>query len=118
MRGNQRRATVHAKTKRRRTVVAVAGSLMLCYAAYAFFFDTMGFMKYLSIKRTQAQIAEEIRVIEDKNTRLRQEIQAVKHDPATIESLARERLGMVQKGEKVFLFVPDARQSGSSAERP
>lgn len=106
MRSNQRRRTVQVKTKRRRMVLMVGGSILLGYCTYAFFFDTMGLMKLLSIKRTQAQLAEEIRTIEDKNVRLRREIDAVKHDPATLESLAREGLGMVQKGEKVFLFVP------------
>jgi cell division protein FtsB len=118
MKSNQRRETVQAKQKRRWTLCVVGGCLLMGWFTYLFFFDTMGLMKLLSIKRTQAQMAEEIRTIEDKNVRLRREIEAVKHDPATLEGLARERLGMVQKGEKVFLFVPDTRQTGSPEERP
>ena len=105
-RPNQRRETVKAKQKRRWTLYVIGGCALLGYFTYSFFFDTMGFMKYLNMKRTQARIAEEIKAIEEKNAQLSKEIEAVKHDPKTLEGLARERLGMVQKGEKVFLFVP------------
>ena len=121
---NQRRETVKAKQKRRWTLYVVGGCALLGYFTYSFFFDTMGFMKYLDMKRTQARITEEIKMIEEKNARLAKEIEAVKHDPKTLEGLAREGLGMVQKGEKVFLFVPSAReegpprQSGSPEEQP
>jgi len=106
VRPNQRRETVKAKQKRRWTLYVVGGCALLGYFTFSFFFDTMGFMKYLNMKRTQTRIAEEIKAIEEKNARLAKEIEAVKHDPKTLESLARERLGMVQKSEKVFLFVP------------
>ena len=107
-RPNQRRETLKAKQKRRWTLYVVGGCALMGYFAYSFFFDTMGFVKYLSMKRTEAQLAEEIKAIEEKNARLRKEIEAVKHDPATQEALARERLGMVKKGETVFMLVPEA----------
>ncbi|TLY38229.1 MAG: septum formation initiator family protein [Nitrospirae bacterium] len=106
-RPNQRRERLHARQKRRWTVFVVLGCAFMGYFTYSFFFDTMGFMKYLSMKRTQAEIASEIQALKEKNTRLKNQIEAVKHDPATLESLARERLGMVRKDETVYLFVPD-----------
>jgi cell division protein FtsB len=80
----------------------------MTYFTYSFLFDTMGFMKYLSMKRTQAQITEEIKALHEKNARLRKDIEAVKTDPVTVETLARERLGMVRKDETVFFVVPEA----------
>jgi cell division protein FtsB len=112
-RPNQRRETLRAKQKRRWTLYVVGGCALMGYFTYSFFFDTMGFMKYLDMKRTQARLADEIKAIEERNARLRKDIEAVKHDPATQEALARERLGMVQKGETVFLLVPNTRQNGS-----
>jgi cell division protein FtsB len=105
---NQRRDKLRARQKRRWTVYIVGGCGLLGYFAYSFFFDTLGFMNYLNMKRTQAQLVEEIKAIEEKNARLKKEVEAVKHDPATLETLARERLGMVQQGETIFLFVPEA----------
>ena len=56
-RPNQRRERLHARQKRRWTVFVVLGCAFMGYFTYSFFFDTMGFMKYLSMKRTQAEIA-------------------------------------------------------------
>ena len=97
---------------------------MMGYFTYAFFFDTMGFLKYLGMKRTQTQMTEEIRTIEEENARLKKQMEAVKHDPATMEGLARDRLGLVKEGETVFLVAPSTaqngapRQSGTSAVKP
>jgi cell division protein FtsB len=111
-RPNQRKTALKARQKRRWVVYVVGGGLLLSYFTYEFFFDTMGFMKYLNMKRTQGQIAEEIRGIEDENARLRKNISAVKHDQTTLEGLARDRLGLVKEGETVFV-IPPARK-----ERP
>ena len=105
-RPNQRRTTIEAKQKRRRTFYVIGGVLLMGYFTYEFFFDTMGFMKYLNMKRTQGQIAGEIKAIEEENARLKKNIEAVKHDPATLEGLARNRLGLVKEGETVFLIAP------------
>ncbi len=111
-RPNQRRTTLKARQKRRRAFYAIGGLLLVGYVAYEFFFDSMGYMKYLNMKRTQGQIAEEIKAIEDENARLKKNIEAVKHDPATLEGLARNRLGLVKEGETVFL-IPSGKK-----ERP
>lgn len=107
-RSNQRRDALEARQRRRWTLSIIGAGVLMGYFTYSFFFDAMGVMKYLNMKRTQAQIAEEIKVLEAKNARLKKDIEAVKHDPATLEQLARERLGMVQQDETVFLLVPDA----------
>ncbi len=123
-RPNQRKTALKAKQKRRWAVYVIGGGLLMSYFTYEFFFDSMGFMKYLNMKRTQGQIAEEIKGIEEENARLRKNISAVKHDPAALEGLARDRLGLVKEGETVFLIPPGtkqnqaARPSGSPAERP
>jgi cell division protein FtsB len=123
-RPNQRRTILQAKRKRRWTFYVIGGFFLMSYFTYEFLFDTMGFMKYLNMKRTHGQIVEEIKTIEEENARLRKDVEAVKHDPATMEGLARDRLGMVKQGETVFLIAPNTRQneyprqSGSPAERP
>ena len=117
-RSNQRQETLQARRKRRWRFYIISGVLLMGYFSYSFFFDTMGFMKYLDMKRTQSQIADEIKAIEEENASLRKDIEAVRHDRATVEGLARDRLGMVRKDETVYLFVPSTRQNGSPKERP
>src|SRR6266496_3605964 len=98
---NQRRDALKARQKRRWRVYAVGAALLMSYFIYSFFLDSMGFMKYLSMKRTQAQLTDEIKSLQEKNGRLKKDIDAVKNDPDTLEILARERLGMVRKDERV-----------------
>jgi len=117
-RPNQRQETLQAKRKRRWTFYVISGVLLMGYFTYSFFFDTMGFMKYLNMKQTQSQIADEIKTIEEENARQREDLEAVRHDRATMEGLARDRLGMVREGETVFLFVPSANPNGYPKERP
>ena len=38
------------------------------------------------------------------NTRLREQIRRLREDPATIESLAREELGLIRDGEVLFIL--------------
>jgi len=117
-RPNQRRETLEARRKRRWRFYFISGVLLMGYFTYSFFFDTMGFMNYLNMKRTQSQIADEVKKIEEENARLRKDIEAVRHDRATVEGLARDRLGMVREGETVFLFVPGTSQNEDPKERP
>ena len=117
-RPNQRQEALQARRKRRWTFYVISGALLMGYFTYSFFFDTMGFMKYLDMKRTQRQIADEIKAIGEENAGLRKDIEAVRHDRATVEGLARDRLGMVREGETVFLFVPGTRENGYPKERP
>ncbi|HZC68623.1 MAG TPA: septum formation initiator family protein [Nitrospirales bacterium] len=117
-RSNQRREILQARLKRRWRFYVISGVLLMGYFTYSFFFDTMGVMNYLNMKRTQSQIAGEIKAIEEENASLRNDIEAVRHDRATVEGLARDRLGMVREGETVFLFVPNTRENGYPKERP
>lgn len=107
-RSNQRREALNAKQKRRWRLYVIGAVVLSSYFTYSFLFDSMGFMKYLSMKRTQVQIAEELKALQEKNARLKKDIDAVKNDPVAVETLARERLGMVRKDETVFFIVPEA----------
>jgi len=53
------------------------------------------------LERTQ----EEIALLEEKNTALREEIHNLESDPFALEQLARERLGYAKEGETVYQFV-------------
>jgi cell division protein FtsB len=107
-RSNQRREAVKAQQQRRWRLYVIGAAFLMSYFIYSFLFDSMGFMKYLSMKRTQVQIADDIKALQEKNARLRKDLDAVKNDPVTVETLAREQLGMVRKDETVFFVVPEA----------
>lgn len=51
-------------------------------------------------------LEERIRALEEDNSRLREEIEALKNDPLYIEKIARKELGLVRPGEIIYKFGP------------
>lgn len=63
-----------------------------------------GFFHLHRLKLELSDLQQKIAVVETENVRLRQEIQHLKTDPAYIERLARQDLGMLRENEVLFLF--------------
>jgi cell division protein FtsB len=64
-----------------------------------------GFLAMWRMQRQVAQLAYEVRTIEQENRDLGREIHRLRHDMGYIEKIAREELGLVRPGELVFEFV-------------
>lgn len=61
--------------------------------------------QYMRMADELAKMNHEIAQLEEANAALEKEIYLVKHDPFTLEKLARERLGYVKEGEIVYQMV-------------
>jgi cell division protein FtsB len=63
-------------------------------------------------RRQYAELAASLALKRQENARLRDNIRRLKEDPAAIESLAREELGLMRDGEFVFILrdAPPARR--------
>ena len=82
----------------RRQLLAVG----LLVAAFLVFFPT----KQLVAQRIRmTQLEARLLELEETNRELESEVQRLR-DPAELELLARERLGLVRPGEESYLFVP------------
>jgi len=109
-RGLERRAAVRRATYLALTLLALA----LTARAIG------GERGLLDARRSVAELDRaqaEVQKWRDRNTWLEARIEALKDDPATIESLARERLDYVKPGEITFLFptAPAAPSPGEPA---
>ena len=97
----------HSRTKRRRLIFAALfftiGSLL-----FSFFFGEMGFFHFLKMKKALAQARQEIDLLEIENKQILYEIEGLRTDPFYVEAIARERLGLVKKGEIVYEFYEGA----------
>ncbi len=66
-------------------------------------FNDSGFVKYLKLKNEVEELRNEASKKEIDNKNLEAEIDSLeKKNPAKIEQVARERYGMMKKGEKVI----------------
>lgn len=72
-----------------------------------------GFMETLRARRTHEELVLSIQRLRHENARLREEAWRLKHDPATIEALARQELGLIRPGELLFI-VKDTRPAPAS----
>jgi cell division protein FtsB len=108
---------------RRRKPVAAAPSLLaswrsrllnyaLGFVAVVLVVDALvgdkGLLDTMRARRQYAQLSSELSRKRKENNRLRDEIRRLRDDPAAIESLAREELGLMRDGELVFI-VRDAK---------
>lgn len=92
-----------ATTIRRRTV-----HFLLVFATIVLVVDALvgekGLMETLKARRQYQELAASIDTLKRENGRLREESRRLKDDPATIESVAREELGLIRPGELLFII--------------
>ncbi|NOY86836.1 MAG: septum formation initiator family protein [Deltaproteobacteria bacterium] len=74
------------------------------------FVGERGFLRIYRMVQRRDGLRSRVKTLERKNIGLAGEIELLRSDPATIEGLARTKLGLVRPGEVVFVF-PDEEKS-------
>lgn len=103
-RWNRSKETVERNQKVRRRIAWGVGLLVSFYLLVPLIVGDMGIVKYFKMRRTHHQLQQEIQQLSDENQKIQDEIHSLRSDPAKIEQLARERLGLVRPGEVVYQF--------------
>ncbi len=89
---------------RRKLVIAYGGAIVLLLAASAL--HPAGLRKHHALSADVARISAENEQLREKNQRLRREARALAGDPAALERAAREELGYVRPGERIYDLAP------------
>jgi cell division protein FtsB len=63
-----------------------------------------GLMQSMNARRQYRQLQASLEELRRENAQLREETRRLNEDPATIESLARQDLGLIRPGEVVFIL--------------
>lgn len=63
-----------------------------------------GLMQSMNARRQYRQLQTSLEELKRENAALREEMRRLNEDPATIESLARQDLGLIRPGEVVFIL--------------
>jgi cell division protein FtsB len=63
-----------------------------------------GLLESMRARRQYQQLARSLDDLKRENARLRDEARRLNEDPAAIESIAREELGLMRSGEVVFIL--------------
>jgi cell division protein FtsB len=85
---------------------------VLVFVACAILLDSLfgdrGLAQTLRARREYARANAELKTLKDQNAALRVEMHRLTADPAAIEAVAREELGLVRTGE-ILVVVKDVR---------
>ena len=65
-----------------------------------------GLVPLYRLSRTRAELQREIARHRESNAQLAEEVRALREDPAHLEAIARDELGLVRPGESVYDFRP------------
>jgi cell division protein FtsB len=63
-----------------------------------------GLLEVLRARHGYQELATQIEQLKAQNNALRDAARRLREDPATIESVARQELGLIRPGEKVFII--------------
>lgn len=83
--------------------------------------DIFGAHGVLAMRRSQqeaADVMKEIQQISQENQELQKHIQSLKSDPATIERIAREEMGLARPGEYIFKIQPKPSDASAPSAQP
>ena len=101
---------------RRKRVVPVSTSgyrrravhLLLVFVSLVLVIDALigekGLVKSLQARQHYRDVAASLETLRRDNAKLRDEVRRLNEDPATIESVAREQLGLIRPGEIMFIL--------------
>lgn len=80
------------------------GFLLGMYFLASFTLGEMGLVKYFRMKAQYHALIEEIAQLKQDNAKLTQDVHSLRSDPACIERIARDKLGLARPGEIVYYY--------------
>lgn len=92
------------ETGLRRKAATLASLLTLIALIVGSLFGDRGMLRLVEQRERAQALEREIEALRVENARLAEEIRGLKSDPAAVEHLAREQLGLARPGEVVFLI--------------
>jgi cell division protein FtsB len=87
----------------KRKIFCLGVACLLLILIVTALFGKKGVMELRQARRDLALRAERIKALEAEKARLEAEIERLENDPRAVEKSARERLGLVEPGEKVIV---------------
>jgi len=84
----------------------IAYGVVLLALATASAFHPSGLRKARALSADVRRVSEENEKLRERNQRLRREARALAGDPAALERAAREELGYVRPGERIYELPP------------
>ena len=80
--------------------------ILIFVATMFILFNEFGLLKYMRLQKEVSETKKEIQLVNEQNKSLRNEVDSLERKvPAKIEKSAREKYGMIRKGEKTIDII-------------
>jgi cell division protein FtsB len=104
----RRREPAEAPSQPRRKTVQILLLFVTLVLAIDGLVGEKGLLESIRTRRRHRELSASIERLRGENGQLREQVRRLLEDPSTIESLAREELGLIRPGELLFI-VKDAK---------
>ncbi len=101
---NYLRGSRGSRESRKTRLAVLAGAAIGIYLLVTLIFGEMGLVKYYRMRSQYLALREEMENLKLENTRLLKDVRALRSDPALIERIARDKLGLARPGEIVYYY--------------
>jgi cell division protein FtsB len=88
----------------RKKAAVLASIIVVVGLVVGSLFGDHGLLQLVTQRERTDALAREIEQLKSENARLAAEVAALRRDPAAIERLAREELGLARAGEAIFVI--------------
>ncbi len=85
-------------------LLIAAAFLFAAYLLASFVLGEMGLVKYYRMKAQYVSLRDDIARLKQDNSLLVRQVHSLKTDPACIERIARDKLGLARPGEIVYYY--------------
>lgn len=92
------------RSARRNKLLIGIAALFALYLLASFILGEMGLVKYYRMKAQYQALNEDIAKLKQDNVKILREVRSLKTDPACIERIARDKLGLARPGEIVYYY--------------
>ena len=99
----KKKAASSSSQPRRRRALENALLVIGCVLMIDALVGDKGFLAMLQARQTYRELEESLAAVRAENADLRDEAKRLLEDPSAIEELAREELGLIKPGEKLFI---------------
>lgn len=81
---------------------------LVAFATIVLLLGNKHFQRMIFYRKTRKQLQKEIEILKEKNFQIEKEIEELKTNPdKALRRYAREKLGMIENGEKKVIFIEE-----------
>jgi cell division protein FtsB len=93
-----------SRSAQKKVLLITVSAIAALYLLVSFVFGEMGLVKYYRMQAQYRTLMADIEGLKQDNEKLSRDVRFLRTDPACIERIARDKLGLARPGEIVYYY--------------